>query len=156
MSAPPESLVFFTDRDLGKRFPDILSEAGLSVKRHTDLFPPDCPDDVWLQAVGEQQWIAVSHDARIRYKPNELAAVINHNVRLLVVMGKAPYPDLAKNFVATILKTFTFIASHPAPWIAKIYRPFKSGAAKRLQSTGDVVLWYPPTGPKHSPAAHGR
>lgn len=35
------SRVFFTDRDLGKRFPDILREAGLTVQRHVDHFPHD-------------------------------------------------------------------------------------------------------------------
>jgi hypothetical protein len=40
------SLVFFTDRDLGKRFPEILTSAGVSVRRHDDLFPPDCPDEL--------------------------------------------------------------------------------------------------------------
>jgi hypothetical protein len=36
LSGRPESLVFFTDRDLGKRFPEILSDAGLTVERHAD------------------------------------------------------------------------------------------------------------------------
>jgi hypothetical protein len=92
LSAPRDPPVFFTDRDLGTRFPDILSSAGLAVRRHRDLFAPDCPDEVWLESIGRNGWIAVTHDARIRYKPNELAAVIRHRVRLLVVIGKAPFP----------------------------------------------------------------
>lgn len=101
MSVLRDSLVIFTDRDLGTRFPAILAEAGLTVNRHSDLFPPDCPDEVWLEDVGKKGWIAVTHDSRIRYKPNELAAVIRHRVRLLVVVGKAPFPELAKNFALT-------------------------------------------------------
>jgi len=31
------SATFFTDRDLGQQFPDILKEAGLSVVRHSEL-----------------------------------------------------------------------------------------------------------------------
>jgi hypothetical protein len=91
LSVPREPYVFFTDRDLGTRFPNILADAGLSVRRHSDLFPPDCPDDIWLEACGREGWIAISHDTRIRYKPNELAAVVHHGVRLLVVIGKAPF-----------------------------------------------------------------
>ncbi|MGH9203417.1 MAG: hypothetical protein ACRD2A_19515 [Vicinamibacterales bacterium] len=64
--------VFFTDRDLGKRFPEILAAAGLKVERHADYFSPATPDEEWLQRVGERGWIAVTHDRRIRYKPNEL------------------------------------------------------------------------------------
>jgi hypothetical protein len=52
------NLVFFTDRDLGKRFPEILASAGLSVKRHDDLFPRDCPDERRLAKIGKSGWIA--------------------------------------------------------------------------------------------------
>ena len=143
MSAPRDAPVFFTDRDLGTRFPDILAQAGLSVRRHRDLFPPDCPDEVWLEAVGREGWIAVSHDARIRYKPNELAAVLRHRVRLLVVIGKAPYPELAQYFVATAARIAEFVEQHAAPWIAKVYRPSVSELAKNPDAPGNVALWYP-------------
>lgn len=36
-----------------------------------------------------------THDGRIRYKPNELAAVVEHRVALLVMIGHAPYAKLA-------------------------------------------------------------
>jgi hypothetical protein len=65
------NFVYFTDRDLGKRFPEILRSAGLAVERHTDHFRDDTPDDVWLEAVGKNGRIALTHDHRIRYKPNE-------------------------------------------------------------------------------------
>jgi len=77
LSAPPDPTIFFTDRDLGTRFPEILSTAGIGVRRHRDLFPHDCPDEIWLEAVAKHGWIAVSHDARIRYKPNERTAVVS-------------------------------------------------------------------------------
>jgi hypothetical protein len=48
------TLVYFTDRDLGKRFPEILRSSGLTVERHGDHFAPDTPDEVWLQAVGQR------------------------------------------------------------------------------------------------------
>jgi len=63
------TLVFFTDRDLGTLFPEILKGAGFTVERHGDLFPPDCPDEDWLAEVGKREWVALTHDARIRYKP---------------------------------------------------------------------------------------
>lgn len=142
MSAPREPPVFFTDRDLGTRFPEILSAAGLAVRKHQDLFPPDCPDEVWLESVGTKGWIAVTHDTRIRYKPNELAAVIKHRVPLIVVVGKAPFPQLAKHFVDTAPKIVAFIEQHTAPWIAKLYRPTPAELAKNANAPGSVVLWY--------------
>jgi hypothetical protein len=141
---PRDPVVFFTDRDLGTRFPDILSSAGLIVQRHRDHFPPDCPDEAWLEAVGRQGWVAITHDGRIRYKPNELAAVIDHKVMLLVVIGKAPFPVLAKHFASTAPKIARFIEQHSAPWIAKVYRPSAIDLEKNKAATGSVSLWYPP------------
>ena len=66
--------------------------------------------------------MALTHDARIRYKPNELAAVIRHRVRLLVIVGKAPFPDLAASFVATRSRIEAFLEDAAAPIIAKVYR----------------------------------
>ena len=61
------SVVFFTDRDLGKDFPRILREADLTVERHDDHFRSDTPDEEWLTEVGRRGWIAITHDKRIRY-----------------------------------------------------------------------------------------
>lgn len=137
------SLVYFTDRDLGTRFPDILTAAGLEVRRHRDHFTHDCPDEDWLRTVGKEGWITVSHDTRIRYKPNELAAVVQHDVRLLIVIGKAPFPQLAKHFVATAPKITEFVEQHSPPWIAKVYRPSATELVKNKDAAGSVLLWYP-------------
>ena len=137
------SHIFFTDRDLGKRFPEILSAAGLQVKRHADHFPHDCPDPVWLEEIGQRGWIAITHDGRIRYKPNELAAVIQHRVALLVIIGHAPYPQLARAFVATQDRIFDFLERHNPPFIAKVYRPHATEVATNPGTPGSVALWYP-------------
>ena len=67
--------VYFTDRDLGKQFPRILAEAAISVERHADLFLPDGSDEQWLEYCGTHDRVAITHNSRIRYVPNELAAV---------------------------------------------------------------------------------
>lgn len=137
------SIVFFTDRDLGVRFPEILREAGLSVERHRDHFPPDCADDVWLADVGSRGWVAVTHDRRIRYKPNELAAIRRHAVRLLVVVGKAPFADLAATFVHTAPKIIGFLEQHPPPLIPKVYRASAVELARNAGAAGRVERWFP-------------
>ena len=136
-------MVYFTDRDLGKRFPEILAVAGLTVERHHDHFAPDSPDEEWLEVVGKQGWVVITHDQRIRYKPNELAAVIKHSVALLVVIGHAPYPQLARHFVATVPKIDALLAAHKSPLIAKVYRPSPAEIAANADAPGSVVLWYP-------------
>ena len=137
------SRVFFTDRDLGKQFPAILVAAGLTVERHHDLFEPDGSDEQWLEHCGRHDRIALSHNERIRYTPNELASVIRHKVRLLIVSGKAPFPALGENFVQTLPKIEAFLMEHKPPYIAKIYRPTDAELKKSPKRTGTILLWYP-------------
>jgi hypothetical protein len=133
---------FFTDRDLGKQFPAILSAAGLSVERHQDHFAPDAIDEEWLEFVGRSGWVALTHDRRIRYAPNELAAVIRSRVALLIVIGKTPLLELARAFVSTYPRIEEFLSSHTPPYIGKVYRPSHS----EKEGTGRVELWYPARG----------
>lgn len=125
------SRTYFTDRDLGNAFPDILIAAGLKVERHSAHFAPACPDEEWLEEIGRKGWIAITHDTRIRYKPNELAAVQRHGVALLMVVGKAPFPDLARSFVANAPDIERFVQKQTPPYIAKVYR------------SGELKLSYP-------------
>jgi hypothetical protein len=133
------SEIFFTDRDLGTRFAEILRARGIVVERHVDHFAPDTSDEEWLETVGRRGWVAVTHDRRIRYKPNELAAVRRHRVMLLVVVGKASLPDLAQSFVLTLPQIRAFLDAHKPPFIAKVYRHMASPGAP--PSGGHVVLW---------------
>ena len=137
------SFVYFTDRDLGKRFPEILRAAGLTVERHADHFAHDTSDEAWLETVGKRGWIALTHDRRIRYKPNERGAVMQHRVALLVIVGKAPFPELASAFVNNLPAVETFLNRHKPPFIAKVYRPSTAEIAMNNTAPGHVALWYP-------------
>jgi len=109
------SFAYFTDRDLGKKFPEILKAGGLSVERHADHFPPNAHDEVWLKEIGSRGWIALTHDRRIRYKPNERDAVMRHGVALLVIVGTVPFPDLARAFVTSLPRIEQFLGQHRPP-----------------------------------------
>jgi len=139
------SFVYFTDRDLGKRFAEILRSGGLKVERHDDHFSPNTPDEVWLEEIGKRVWVALTHDHRIRYKPNELAAVVRHHVRLLVVIGQVPFPDLARSFLNSLSVIERFLHNQKPHFIAKVYRPPSTAFKKRRPNPpGRVELWYPP------------
>jgi hypothetical protein len=68
---------------------------------------------------------------------------MQHGVALLVIIGKAPYRELAKNFVATLPKIESFLDKHKPPFIAKVYRPLPSALAKSPAVAGSISLWYP-------------
>jgi hypothetical protein len=135
------SVVYFTDRDLGLQFPKILEDAGLAVERHRDYFAPDAADEQWLALVGRKGWVALTHNSRIRYTPNEKQAAISHGVRLLVIIGQAPYPELAKSFVATRARIETFLQKHEPPFIAKVYPASPADLARNPSASGNIVLW---------------
>jgi len=112
------------------------------VERHLDHFAHDTPDEDWLREVGEKGWVAITHDRNIRRKPNELNAVMQNRVALLVAIGGARSADLARSFVETYSKIQEFLSRHTAPYIAKVYRPTPAEIEKGIKA-GRVELWYP-------------
>lgn len=135
--------VYFTDRDLGKRFPATLAAAGITVERHVDLFPHNGPDEQWLEHCGRNQRIALTHNLRIRYTPNELTAVRGHGVALIIVIGKVPLSQLAENFVNSLSRIEDFISVHEPPYIAKLYRPSSAELTRKPNLPGTIKLWFP-------------
>lgn len=134
--------IWFTDRDLGKQFPRILAEAGLPVERHGDLFEPTGSDEQWLEHCGTMGRVAITHNSRIRYVPNELAAVKHFNVRLIVVVGQAPNAELAHNFVRTLRRVDALLDAHAPPVILKVYRAAPAELAQSPHAPGRVEVWY--------------
>lgn len=137
------SRTWFTDRDLGKQFPRILADAGIPVRRHGDIFPSDGSDEQWLEYCGTQGLVAITHNSRIRYVPNELAAVIRFKVPLVVVVGKAPTAELARNFVHTLHRVEAALDQHRPPVILKVYRPTPAELLASLEAPGHVEVWFP-------------
>ena len=139
------SRVYFTDRDLGKQFPRILAEAGIVVERHGDLFQPEGSDEQWLEHCGTKGRIAVSHNSRIRYVPNELEAVKRFMVPLLILVGQVTTADLAHNFVRTLPRIEAFLDGRSPPFIGKVYRATPAELAKFAAAPGRVEPWFPKT-----------
>lgn len=137
------SRVYFTDRDLGKQFPRILAEAGIVVERHGDLFQPEGSDEEWLEHCGTKGRIAVSHNSRIRYVPNELEAVKRFKVPLLILVGQATTAELAHNFLRTLPRIEAFLEGRSPSFIGKVYRATPAELAKSAAALGRVELWFP-------------
>jgi len=119
---PPEP-VFFTDRDLGKRFPELLRDAGFRVVTHHDLFGEAAVADVeWLRLVGRRGFVVVSHDESQTRRRDEIEVLMAAGVRAFYVVGKAPLADLAQSFVAVRDQVVQLIRRRNEPFIAKVYR----------------------------------
>ena len=138
---PPPELTFFTDRDLGKRVPAALRAAGIRVERHDDHFPPDTPDTDWLERIGTEDWVALTHNKNIRYVRLEKEMVLRAGVRLFVLIGHHTHDALAQNFVNTFPLIEDFLAQHTGPFIAKVFMPRLED--REAGKPGRVEWWWP-------------
>lgn len=68
---------------------------------------------------------------------------MRNRVRLLVLVGKAPYPELAASFVATRKPIEAFLSRTPPPLIAKVYRARPAELADNPEAPGRIEHWYP-------------
>lgn len=135
------SPVFFTDRDLGQLFPDMLTAAGILVERHSDHFEHDTPDEEWIAGVSGMGWSVLTHNKRIRYTPNEKAAVFDGGIGMFILIGAVPHRDLAQNFINTHRRVEAFLAQHVPPFIAKIYLPNSAETLRNPAAPGRVEPW---------------
>ena len=87
--------------------------------------------------IGPKQWVAITHDARIRYKPNERDAVVRNASSYWSLSEKQPFAELALNFVNTLPRIDRFLAQNDAPLIAKVYRPSPRQLAANSGAMGD-------------------
>ena len=137
-SEPPE-YTFFVDRDLaGKRFLAILRDASIPIVDHNDVFGPDTPDGEWLAYAGARGLVAITRDKLGRHS-YETRKLMEANARVFVLIGSAPHPELAENFVATLGKVNRFLKRNPGPFIAKISRP--SERDRGFGRAGGVRMW---------------
>jgi len=119
-----ESLVFFLDRNLGtKHVASALRATGVTVEVHNDHFLQDAKDEVWLPEVGKRGWVVLTKDDRIRYRPTELAAVIDAHVALFALAsGNLNGEEMAQAFVAALPRMTRVLAKYRPPFIAKVTR----------------------------------
>ncbi|MBI5090018.1 MAG: hypothetical protein HZB15_14440 [Actinobacteria bacterium] len=81
---------FFVDENdlaLGKAL--AAMHDGVVYPGHPEL--PEVPrrtqDDLWLPVIGERQLVVITRDRRIRYRPVEKRAWVDHRVRGFVLTG---------------------------------------------------------------------
>src|SRR5262245_54270873 len=125
-SGPP-SHVFFVDADLcSKAFLNVLHQAGLTVESHHEHFQEGTPDEVWLELVGTNGWIALSRNKEIRHNSFETDRLMEFQARAFMLIGHAVPPppgarsrfmeELAENFVRTLNKVTRFLEKHEGPF----------------------------------------
>jgi len=132
VSKPPETFVFFLDRNLGRnKFSNILRAKGLRIEVHDDHFNPDASDPEWLTEVGKREWVVVTVDRRIRYRQLEWLAFKAGMVRAFAFSsGNLRAEEMARIFLKALPKIGRFLEEEQAPFLATIT---KSGEVLMLK-----------------------
>jgi hypothetical protein len=68
---------------------------------------------------------------------------VTYRASLLIVVGHAPFADLARSFLLTAPRILKFLNDHRPPFIAKVHRASPQDAERKPESPGRVELWYP-------------
>lgn len=79
---------FFIDNNLSSRLANGMKAFGENVDHLTDHFPDDTPDTEWLKYIGDNGYILITRDDRIRRKPAELDALRTFGVGSFFMGGK--------------------------------------------------------------------
>lgn len=112
----------FLDRSLGRRqVPELLRAAGLRLYTLAEVYgvPADesIADTEWLAHAGQQGWVVLMKDDRIRYRPAERAAVLDHHVRAFCLSsGNLRAADMAQRYL-DILDELTAACRQPGPFL---------------------------------------
>ena len=75
----------------------------MHVEIHDDHFPQNALDEDWLLEVGKREWIVLTKDDRIRYRPAALEAYRRNNVRVFIFgSGEMKAQEMADAFVKAL------------------------------------------------------
>lgn len=129
---PPE---FFVDRSLGRhRVAHALRESGWLLRTHHEVFgdrDEHVPDVEWLEYCGRRGLPVLSKDRRLRYRPEEIAAIRRHRVRAFVLTrGSLRAAEQTARFeasrgaiVAASMEAGPFVYAVHADRIVRIFLP---------------------------------
>lgn len=112
-----EPFVFFIDRSLGKHeVPNALREQGARVELHSDHFPDDAPDEVWLSECGRKDWVVLTKDKQIRYNELERQALLIAEVAsFILISGNLTGSEEATAYVKALPKMAGILTNQKTP-----------------------------------------
>lgn len=85
-----ESLTLYFDRCVGKKVPEALSTltCPFQVRWHQgEKFDQEAADDQWLERVGKNGWVVISHDAKWHREAANIEAIRQHNIKCFYLYG---------------------------------------------------------------------
>jgi hypothetical protein len=134
----PHRPVFFLDKCLGRYVvAEALRAAGEVVELHTDHFPQDSPDPIWLPEVGRKGWIVLTKDRSIKSNQIEIASLMQANtICFNLVSASLTGSEMASAFVSALHDMKQLIARKSRPLVANIS---KNGRVSIILQHDDLI-----------------
>lgn len=110
--------MIFVDASVPRSVADEIKKVRPDARWMGDLFPLDTRDPVWLRKAGEESWLVITHDKKIKSRPGERRAVTEHGVGCFILAYRQ---DLKK---AEIAKMVLAALEDMEDLFAKTQRPF--------------------------------
>lgn len=92
--------MIFVNGSMPRSVADELRNIGKDARAKIELFPKDTKDSVWLRAVGQNGWLAITRDGNIRFRPGEKQAIIDYRVGCFIFTYKN---DLKKEEIVELV-----------------------------------------------------
>lgn len=116
----------FLDRSLGRyTVPDILRAAGWQLVTLAEHYgtpaDEDIPDTEWLRMAGNEGWVALTKDKRIRYQTENKEALTKNGVRCFCITNQSlSGDDLAYRFLNN-KERMVKACRQPGPFFYAVY-----------------------------------
>lgn len=123
--------MIFIDRSIPRSVAEALKLVREDVRWLEDEFAHDVPDADWLREVGSRGWLVIGRDRRIRYRPAEKQAILDHRVGYFCIAQDANPTrwEYLRLIVGTLDQMEQLFATVERPFIYGVY---KDGAFRRL------------------------
>lgn len=123
----PEPPEFLVDRSLGRhQLPNALRELGLVVHTLADVYgeprAQKISDREWIERAGQENWVVLTKDDRIRYRRVEREAFVAANPRVsCLTSAKLGGEEQIARFVSNVNRILQR-SREPGPYIYGVYK----------------------------------
>jgi hypothetical protein len=125
--------MIFIDRSIPRGAADIVKRARSDCCWLEDVFDHNAADEVWLTKAGDEGWIVLTHDKKVRRRKAQRDAIMEHGVGCFIFTYKQDLKkvEIAALILAVLEEIETKFEHTPRPFI---YTINKTGGFKRIQS----------------------
>lgn len=80
--------MIFIDCSVPRSVAEAVRNRRSDVRWLGELFPLDTPDTRWLREAGDNGWLVITHDRKVRTRPGERRAIMEHRVGCFILTYK--------------------------------------------------------------------